>query len=81
MEKITPHLPEKIQVVGNKIIVSEKVFDTILDALKLQTETINQLIDALHEVSGTVEEHDTKLTTLNTSVQTMANALKTVMEE
>jgi uncharacterized coiled-coil protein SlyX len=81
MEKIQKLLPDKISLLGHKVVIPEKQFDLIVTTINVQGETINALIDALTETNSQLDIQNTHIQTLQNSIQALANALKIYTEE
>lgn len=81
MEHIKKLIPKKVPIAGNKLIVSEKSFNNLVDTINKITETINALIDAVETLDNTLTNEHQEKETLKNSITTLANALKTIMEE
>lgn len=81
MEKLKKLIPEKIQITGHRVIVSEKAFDSMVTAIDAQNEVINQIIDCLTEINTELGKDKSNIRSIKTSVGKLANALKTYMEE
>ncbi len=81
MEKVQKLIPDKIKVLGHKVVVTEEVFDLIINTLNIQTETINSLIDYVEETDEHSKAVDAHVNKLQNSVQALAKALKTYSED
>lgn len=81
MEKIKKLIPDKISLLGHKVVLTEEIYDHIITTLNKQTETINLLIDAITATDAHLDAADAHTQKLQSSIQALANALKTYTEE
>lgn len=81
MEHIKKLIPDKISVLGHQVVISEKQFDSLVNTINLQTEVINQLIDAISATDLHLDLADKHTKKLRSSVEALANALKIFTEE
>lgn len=81
MEKLKKLIPEKIQITGHRVIVSEKAFDAMVAAIDKQNELLNSIIDCIEEIDNNLSREHTDVLKLKTSVGKLAGALKTYVEE
>lgn len=74
MEKLKKYIPDKISIVGHKVVVSDKTFNEIVQTLDKQTTAINKIIDIVEDLcsrTGRTEQNINKL----------AKAMKTILED
>jgi len=81
MEKLEKIIPDKIPVHKNNVVVSEKAFNNFVNIINAQIDAINDLIDIVEALQTHDTEANTKIINLQNSLQTLANALQTYMED
>lgn len=81
MEKLTEVTLKKISLRGNKAIVTETVFDNIVEAINKQSEVINLLMEKIEEINNKIKETDTNVANLQNSIRTLAQILRAINTE
>jgi hypothetical protein len=87
MEKIQHLSPVPIQISGHKVVITDQIFNQIINILNTQSSTINTLIDKLESQDNLNASLDSKITNLsqniiktNNLIQNLAKAIETLGE-
>ena len=88
MEKLKKFIPDKISVLGHKVVVSEEIYDNMISSLNTHVEVINKQVDTINKL---IDENECRrqeiktlneeITSLKKSVQSLAIVLKTYTED
>ena len=81
MNKLEKLVPERISVLNHKIVVSEKVFDSIVTTLNKHTEVINDLIDCINNDRSKISSIEESVKELRNATKRLAEALQTYTED
>lgn len=81
MEKLKKLIPEKIQVLSNKVVVDEKIFSDIVKVLNQQSSTINTIIDHINRNEFDLKTLETVTNNLAGSIQALAHSFEVLTED
>lgn len=74
MAKLEKLIPEKISIVGHRVVVDEKTFGVII-------ATINDLIEIVSNLKQESSKHNKAIGDSKEAIKTLAQAFKTLTEE
>lgn len=74
MAKLEKLVPEKISIVGRRVVVDEKTFGEIIT-------TVNDLIEIISNLKQESSRHTKDIEESRGAIQTLAQAFKTLTEE
>ena len=74
MAKLEKLVPEKISIVGRRVVVDEKTFGVIIT-------TVNDLIEIVTSLKQESSKHSKAIEESKDAIKTLAQAFKTLTEE